>query len=198
MTDKDEQPATTVTPPPIHTSTTNSHSTTHPGPTNAALNKPHNPATYLSSSNPQPVPTTNSNSAALPSSYYRLEPNPQDDIHGYVVRDLWRRSRVPDDTLSRIWDLVDRNHNGTLDRESFLVGMWLVDQCLYGRKLPHKIDDAIWKSVSRLGVTVEIIKEEACQSRILTIITTVKAIGNEHLMQLTISKLAQRPQQVHT
>lgn len=89
---------------------------------------------------------------------YRIERDPRDDIHGYIVRELWRRSRVPDETLSRIWDLVDRNHDGTLDRESFLVGIWLVDQCLYGRKLPHKINDAIWKSVSRLGVTVEIIK----------------------------------------
>lgn len=94
-------------------------------------------------------------------SHYTLENDPRDDIHGYVVRELWRRSRVPDGTLSQIWDLVDRNHDGTLDREGFLVGIWLVDQCLYGRKLPHKIDDAIWKSVSRLGVTVEIIKTKA-------------------------------------
>lgn len=94
-------------------------------------------------------------------SHYTLDNDPRDHIHGYVVRELWRRSRVPDGTLSQIWDLVDRNHDGTLDRESFLVGIWLVDQCLYGRKLPHKIDDAIWKSVSRLGVTVEIIKTKA-------------------------------------
>lgn len=87
-----------------------------------------------------------------------LHHDPRDDIHGYVVRELWRRSRISDDTLAQIWDLVDQNHDGTLNRESFLVGIWLVDQCLYGRKLPYKIDDAIWKSVSRLGVTVEIRK----------------------------------------
>lgn len=94
------------------------------------------------------------------STYYRVEHDPKEDIHGYIVRELWRRSRLSDTTLAQIWSLVDRNHDGSLDREGFLVGMWLVDQCLYGRKLPHKIDDAIWRSVSRLGVTVEIIRKK--------------------------------------
>ena len=79
-------------------------------------------------------------------------------IHGIVVRSLWRRSRLSDDTLRQIWDLVDRRGDGCLDREGFLVGMWLVDQCLYGRKLPLKIDDTIWHSVGRLNVRVKIRK----------------------------------------
>ncbi|VVT53295.1 uncharacterized protein SAPINGB_P003501 [Magnusiomyces paraingens] len=100
-----------------------------------------------------------------PSKVYRVERDPKDDIHGFIVRDLWRRSRLPDTTLAQIWTLVDRNHDGTLDREGFLVGTWLVDQCLYGRKLPHKIDDALWRSVSRLGVTVEILKKKQLRQR---------------------------------
>ncbi|KAF5094432.1 hypothetical protein D0Z00_003547 [Geotrichum galactomycetum] len=79
-------------------------------------------------------------------------------IHGIVVRSLWQRSRLSDDTLRRIWDLVDRRGDGCLDREGFLVGMWLVDQCLYGRKLPLKVDDTIWHSVGRLNVRVKIRK----------------------------------------
>lgn len=79
-------------------------------------------------------------------------------IHGIVVRSLWQRSRLSDDTLRQIWDLVDRRGDGCLDREGFLVGMWLVDQCLYGRKLPLKIDDTIWNSVGRLNVRVKIRK----------------------------------------
>lgn len=79
-------------------------------------------------------------------------------IHGIVVRSLWQRSRLSDDTLRQIWDLVDRCGDGCLDREGFLVGMWLVDQCLYGRKLPQKIDDTIWNSVGRLNVRVKIRK----------------------------------------
>lgn len=84
------------------------------------------------------------------------ENDPMQSIHGFVVRDLWRRSRLSEDTLSRIWDLVDRRHDGCLDREGFLVGMWLVDQCLYGRKLPPKIDDTLWSSVGRLNVRIKI------------------------------------------
>lgn len=79
-----------------------------------------------------------------------------EDIHGYVVAQLWRRSHLSDDVLSQVWDLVDNNQDGTLDRSSFVVGMWLVDQCLYGRKLPTKVDDAIWKSVGHLQVKIRV------------------------------------------
>jgi hypothetical protein len=82
--------------------------------------------------------------------------DPKEDVHGIVVRHVWRRSRLPDDTLALIWELVDRHQDGTLDREGFLVGMWLVDQCLYGRKLPQKLSDAVWASVSRLSVHVRL------------------------------------------
>ncbi|ANB14831.1 Irs4p [Sugiyamaella lignohabitans] len=88
------------------------------------------------------------------------ERNPAEDIHGIMVRDIWRRSRLPDSLLEQIWDLVDRHHDGTLDREGFLVGMWLVDQCLYGRKLPNTISDKIWSSVGRLNVKIRLHKKE--------------------------------------
>lgn len=90
-------------------------------------------------------------------------------VHGYVVRIIWRRSRLSDSTLAVIWDLVDRNYDGTLNRESFLVGMWLVDQCLYGRKLPSQIDPRVWSSVGRLNVKVRLHRgkhrEEKAKSR---------------------------------
>lgn len=79
-----------------------------------------------------------------------------ENVHGFVVRDLWRRSRLSDATLSRIWTLVDRNFDGTLSRESFLVGMWLVDQCLYGRKLPTQLAPQVWSSVGRLNVKIRL------------------------------------------
>ncbi|ODQ66599.1 EF-hand protein, partial [Nadsonia fulvescens var. elongata DSM 6958] len=79
-----------------------------------------------------------------------------DCIHGYIVREIWARSRLSDDTLAQIWELVDRVKGGTLDREGFLVGMWLVDQCLYGRKLPTKVDENVWRSVGRMNVHVKI------------------------------------------
>lgn len=73
---------------------------------------------------------------------------PQDGlILNLVVKDIWERSNLPDDLLRQIYHLVDTRHDGTLDRRSFLVGMWLVDQCLYGRKLPSEVDRQIWNSV---------------------------------------------------
>lgn len=69
-----------------------------------------------------------------------------------VVRDIWKRSRLPVEELAEVWDLVDRNHRGYLTRQEFVVGMFLIDQRLRGRKLPPKVSDSIWGSVN--GVTV--------------------------------------------
>lgn len=75
-------------------------------------------------------------------------------IHGVVVKRIWQRSRLPAQTLEAIWNLVDFRNDGTLNKAEFLVGMWLVDQCLYGRKLPKKVDDVVWESLGHIGVTV--------------------------------------------
>ena len=77
-----------------------------------------------------------------------------------VVRDIWSRSRLGPDVLQEVWDLVDRQAIGLLDREEFVVGMWLIDQRLKGRKLPIKVSLSVWDSVRTLsGIKVrEIIK----------------------------------------
>ena len=63
--------------------------------------------------------------------------NTSDMVLNLVVRDIWSRSRLSEAVLSQIWNLVDRQKNGLLDREEFVVGMWLIDQSLKGHKL-HK------------------------------------------------------------
>ena len=80
-------------------------------------------------------------------------------IHGVVVKRIWKRSRLPNETLKLIWNLVDFRKDGTLNKVEFLVGMWLIDQCLYGRKLPKKVDDSVWESISSIGVNVVIKKK---------------------------------------
>ena len=76
-----------------------------------------------------------------------------------VVRELWKRSRLPDDVLEEVWDLVDNQGIGRLERDEFVVGMFLIDQRLKGNKLPFKVSDSIWSSVRRLnGVNVPIKK----------------------------------------
>lgn len=77
-----------------------------------------------------------------------------DCIDSLIARDIWARSRLPFDHLADVWDLVDRGEKGRLSRDEFVVGTWLVDQSLKGRKLPSKVQDEVWQSVRRLGVQI--------------------------------------------
>ena len=100
---------------------------------------------------------------------------PKDRIVGIVVREIWKRSRLSDEMLAQIWDLILTHRykmlrprfeletndsstsdasifdDGTLTETEFLVGMWMVDQCLYGRKLPKEIEPSVWDSVESTG-----------------------------------------------
>ncbi|KAK4190360.1 hypothetical protein QBC35DRAFT_490126 [Podospora australis] len=68
-----------------------------------------------------------------------------------VVRDIWSRSRLPADELAEVWELVDREKKGALGRDEFVVGMWLIDQRLRGRKIPARVGESVWESVRGAG-----------------------------------------------
>ncbi|KAF2773947.1 hypothetical protein EJ03DRAFT_323301 [Teratosphaeria nubilosa] len=70
-----------------------------------------------------------------------------EQVSNIVVRDIWSRSRLPDTTLEVVWDLVDEDVTGRLTKEQFVVGLWLIDLRLKGRKLPTRIQDSVWASV---------------------------------------------------
>ena len=79
-----------------------------------------------------------------------------DVVLNIVVREVWNRSRLPSDVLEGIWDLVAVNNSHGLPRTEFVVGMWLIDQSLKGRKLPSRIGPSVWDSVRHtvgLGVS---------------------------------------------
>ncbi|KAL8832437.1 MAG: hypothetical protein Q9191_000257 [Dirinaria sp. TL-2023a] len=76
---------------------------------------------------------------------------PSDTVCNVVVRDIWQRSRLPDDVLEEVWELVDTRSVGALAKEEFVVGMWLIDQRLKGRKLPVKVSESVWESVRMLS-----------------------------------------------
>ncbi|KAI4137821.1 MAG: hypothetical protein L6R39_007081, partial [Caloplaca ligustica] len=85
-------------------------------------------------------------------------PGPANGVLNIVVRDIWSRSNLPSDILEAIWDLVtvDKDTGGWLGKEEFVVGMWLVDQALKGRKLPMKVSDSLWLSARGMtGVKVK-------------------------------------------
>lgn len=75
----------------------------------------------------------------------------QDSVNNLVVRDIWARSKLSSTILAEVWDLVDNQGVARLSREEFVVGMWLIDQCLKGRKLPVKVSESVWSSVRRLS-----------------------------------------------
>ncbi|OAL71162.1 hypothetical protein A7D00_4825 [Trichophyton violaceum] len=71
----------------------------------------------------------------------------EETVSSMVVRDIWTRSRLPTQMLEQIWNTVSHHAYGLLSREEFVVGMWLIDQCLKGHKLPVKVSQSVWDSV---------------------------------------------------
>ena len=74
----------------------------------------------------------------------------ESQVSNIVARDIWNRSRLPGAVLETVWDLVDEEGLGRLSKERFMVGMWLIDQRLKGRKLPPRVSDSVWSSVRGL------------------------------------------------
>ncbi|KAK9455350.1 hypothetical protein V1511DRAFT_500216 [Dipodascopsis uninucleata] len=74
-------------------------------------------------------------------------------VQNLVVKRIWERSRLSRETLEKVWDLVCKEPRGYLTKDEFLVGTWIIDQCLYGRKLPQKLSPDIWSGIN-LGVSL--------------------------------------------
>ncbi len=92
----------------------------------------------------------------LPLSTATNPPTAATGVLNLIVRDIWARSKLSFDDLSEIWDLVDGKGEGWLEKEEFVVGMWLVDQRLKGRKTPVVVGESVWGSVRGLsGVMVK-------------------------------------------
>ena len=91
-----------------------------------------------------------------------MDANSSNSVLNIVVRDIWSRSRLPTDVLAEIWDLVNIHGRDRLQRSEFIVGMWLIDQRLKGRKLPFMVSESVWNSVRLLhGVDVSQRQNEA-------------------------------------
>ena len=87
--------------------------------------------------------------------HFISESEPAEAVHALIVQDIWSRSQLSSSILAEVWDLVENQGARWLSREKFVVGMWLVDQCLKGRKLPVKVSESVWSSVRRLnGITI--------------------------------------------
>lgn len=85
-----------------------------------------------------------------------LEDDPSLDVLNILVREIWSRSRLPGHVLEEVWDLVDGRGIGRLTRYEFVVGLWLIDQRLKGRKLPTRVSDSVWQSARDIGLKVKV------------------------------------------
>ena len=90
------------------------------------------------------------------SSGFAADEDPSLDVLDLVVREIWMRSRLPMHVLEEVWALVDGREIGRLTRIEFVVGLWLVDQRLKGRKLPTRVSDSVWTSARGLGIKVKV------------------------------------------
>lgn len=78
-------------------------------------------------------------------------------VASVVVRDIWSRSRLPEPELAEVWDLVyglgqegGPRVRAALGKSEFVVGTWLIDQRLRGRKIPPRVSDSVWSSAKGL------------------------------------------------
>ncbi|KAJ2754172.1 hypothetical protein GGI19_002601 [Coemansia pectinata] len=60
-------------------------------------------------------------------------------LSGDVPVNFFLKSKLPEDTLSKIWDLADINHSGRLDIEEFSVAMHLINAHLAGDIIPDRL-----------------------------------------------------------
>ncbi|KAK4222071.1 hypothetical protein QBC38DRAFT_102408 [Podospora fimiseda] len=91
---------------------------------------------------------------------------PQADwVANVVVKDIWGRSRLPEDELSEVWQLVDQGEKGALARDEFVVGMWLIDQRLRGRKIPARVSASVWASVRGGGAGAVVVPDPRAARR---------------------------------
>jgi hypothetical protein len=97
------------------------------------------------------LPVPSSSSAHRPS-----EDDPSLDVLNLLVKEIWTRSRLPTHVLEEVWDLVDGRGIGRLSRYEFVVGLWLIDQRLKGRKLPVKVSDSVWQSARGIGLKIKV------------------------------------------
>lgn len=72
--------------------------------------------------------------------------NPVDGkISGKTAREVLVESKLPRDVLSKIWVLADRDKDGQLTQDEFVIAMWLVYQALSGAPVPDELPTPLQK-----------------------------------------------------
>ncbi|XP_062509310.1 epidermal growth factor receptor substrate 15-like 1 isoform X2 [Corticium candelabrum] len=62
-----------------------------------------------------------------------------DKLSGPVVQQVMRNSKLPNDSLAKIWDMSDIDEDGQMDSDEFAVAMHLIYQTLDGQQIPSSL-----------------------------------------------------------
>ncbi|CCH42267.1 hypothetical protein BN7_1811 [Wickerhamomyces ciferrii] len=122
-----------------------------PGPTTAPT-LAHTSTGSISSPQSQPIapqytslpPLTNHDISKFGQLFHKSAPS--GIISGEEARNIFLKARLPTTVLSEIWALSDKNNRGKLDRDEFIVAMFLIQGTINNtiRTLPPKIPQNIW------------------------------------------------------
>ncbi|XP_071516526.1 uncharacterized protein Eps-15 isoform X3 [Panulirus ornatus] len=73
-------------------------------------------------------------------------------LHGNKVRGVMLNSKLPMETLGKIWDLSDMDKDGSLDRVEFSIAMHLIYKVLENNPMPSSVPQEMLSSAQRAGV----------------------------------------------
>jgi EH domain-containing protein 1 len=71
-------------------------------------------------------------------------------ITGKAASTILVQSKLPRDALSKIWVLSDRDKDGLLNEEEFIIALWLVRQTLEGKPIPLALPSVLQLNPEKL------------------------------------------------
>lgn len=104
-------------------------------------------------------------------------------IPGNKVKDVLMDSKLPLDTLGKIWDLADMDKDGMLDRHEFVVAVHLVYKALEKYAIPSVLPPELMPPGKRKDSTAPISKSPAPMSVITTVPPPIPPLPNVSSMK---------------
>ncbi|XP_043796003.1 epidermal growth factor receptor substrate 15-like 1 isoform X2 [Apis laboriosa] len=104
-------------------------------------------------------------------------------IPGNKVKDVLMDSKLPLDTLGKIWDLADMDKDGMLDRHEFVVAVHLVYKALEKYAIPSVLPPELMPPGKRKDSTAPISKSSASMSVITTVPPPIPPLPNVSSMK---------------
>ncbi|KAF3422225.1 hypothetical protein E2986_05561 [Frieseomelitta varia] len=99
-------------------------------------------------------------------------------IPGNKVKDVLMDSKLPLDTLGKIWDLADMDKDGMLDRHEFVVAVHLVYKALEKYAIPSVLPPELMPPGKRKDSTTPVPKSPAPMSVITTVPPPIPPLPN--------------------